>query len=173
MERPHSRFARVLRGRDMATEHLVHEGHTHHHGEGCGHVSVPHQDHVTTSTTGTGTHSTTGTGTTTDASGQLRTTPRDHHRLVARRRSASPRTAGSRDGPRPPWPARRPRAPVVGLLAPGLGTSGPTSVFLTVRESASRIPDAVRAAGRGVHAGDRVIHHRCPQRPGRGGSRSR
>ncbi|MGW4490834.1 hypothetical protein [Streptomyces sp. NPDC004376] len=26
--------------------HVVHEGHDHQHGEGCGHVSVPHEEHV-------------------------------------------------------------------------------------------------------------------------------
>jgi len=30
----------------MATQHQVHEGHAHEHGTGCGHVAVPHGDHV-------------------------------------------------------------------------------------------------------------------------------
>ncbi len=27
-------------------EHRTHEDHEHQHGEGCGHVAVPHGDHV-------------------------------------------------------------------------------------------------------------------------------
>lgn len=26
--------------------HKIHENHDHEHGEGCGHVAVPHGDHV-------------------------------------------------------------------------------------------------------------------------------
>ena len=28
------------------TEHQPHTGHDHQHGEGCGHVAIPHQGHV-------------------------------------------------------------------------------------------------------------------------------
>lgn len=30
----------------MSTEHKIHEGHTHVHGAGCGHVAVKHGNHV-------------------------------------------------------------------------------------------------------------------------------
>lgn len=30
----------------MTTTHLEHIAHDHTHGEGCGHVAVPHDDHV-------------------------------------------------------------------------------------------------------------------------------
>ncbi|SDI15941.1 hypothetical protein [Nonomuraea jiangxiensis] len=30
----------------VSTEHRQHGGHTHGHGPGCGHVSIPHGDHV-------------------------------------------------------------------------------------------------------------------------------
>ncbi|GAA1262909.1 hypothetical protein GCM10009609_27400 [Pseudonocardia aurantiaca] len=29
-----------------STDHATHAEHTHTHGEGCGHVAVPHDDHV-------------------------------------------------------------------------------------------------------------------------------
>jgi hypothetical protein len=28
------------------TEHCTHDAHAHAHGEGCGHVAVPHGDHT-------------------------------------------------------------------------------------------------------------------------------
>ncbi|MFN3322658.1 MAG: hypothetical protein ACK5AZ_04105 [Bryobacteraceae bacterium] len=30
----------------MTSEHKIHEGHTHVHGEGCGHTAVRHGDHI-------------------------------------------------------------------------------------------------------------------------------
>ncbi|MGX6968676.1 hypothetical protein [Corynebacterium sp. c7Ub_26] len=30
----------------MTAEHVIHENHTHEHGPGCGHVAIPHGDHV-------------------------------------------------------------------------------------------------------------------------------
>jgi hypothetical protein len=30
----------------MTSVHTEHSGHDHAHGEGCGHVAVPHGDHV-------------------------------------------------------------------------------------------------------------------------------
>ncbi|MGA2306203.1 MAG: zinc transporter permease [Acidimicrobiales bacterium] len=30
----------------MTSAHLEHADHTHVHGDGCGHVAVPHGDHV-------------------------------------------------------------------------------------------------------------------------------
>ena len=30
----------------MSTEHHVHAGHEHVHGEGCGHEAVAHEDHT-------------------------------------------------------------------------------------------------------------------------------
>ncbi|GAA2107011.1 hypothetical protein GCM10009802_01740 [Streptomyces synnematoformans] len=32
--------------RVMTTTHAPHSGHAHRHGEGCGHVALPHHDHV-------------------------------------------------------------------------------------------------------------------------------
>jgi len=31
---------------DVASRHLSHTGHMHVHGDGCGHVAVPHEDHL-------------------------------------------------------------------------------------------------------------------------------
>ncbi|MPY59313.1 zinc transporter permease [Streptomyces spongiae] len=28
------------------TEHRTHDDHPHTHGEGCGHLAVPHEDHI-------------------------------------------------------------------------------------------------------------------------------
>ncbi|CAB0672856.1 hypothetical protein FRC0077_00043 [Corynebacterium diphtheriae] len=45
--------------------HVVHENHTHQHGPNCGHVAVPHGDHVDYVHDGHPTHSMTATGMTT------------------------------------------------------------------------------------------------------------
>ncbi|MFC6317052.1 hypothetical protein [Corynebacterium gerontici] len=31
---------------DCSAEHEIHQDHEHTHGEGCGHVAIPHGDHI-------------------------------------------------------------------------------------------------------------------------------
>lgn len=43
---PQRRESRRELRKVTTTQHRIHDSHSHMHGEGCGHVAVPHGDHV-------------------------------------------------------------------------------------------------------------------------------